>query len=217
MKKLKSKQLTAGFTLIETLVIAIIIGVLAAIATPSWIRFINQQRINTANDAILRAIQDTQREAKTRKLDYSISFRNIITPQGTVPQFNIYPDNPNINLTPSPPPNNWQNLNKDLDLKPGEVILGTNLRTNPNDRNKAITNDEYASSSNQTINFDHRGILHPITKPELGNQGLNNQGLIITVAIPQANNPLQPITSTVRCVKVKTLLGALQTESDDSC
>lgn len=52
----------------------VVIGILAAIAAPSWITFTNRQRVNAANDAVLSALQDAQRDAKRTKRSYSVSF-----------------------------------------------------------------------------------------------------------------------------------------------
>ncbi|NEP29368.1 prepilin-type N-terminal cleavage/methylation domain-containing protein, partial [Moorena sp. SIO3I6] len=62
----------AGFTLLELIVVILLVGILSAIAAPSWLAFVNRQRVNKVNERVLSAIQEAQREAKKKKLSYSV-------------------------------------------------------------------------------------------------------------------------------------------------
>ncbi len=55
-----------GFTLIEVLVVVVFAGILTAIAAPSWLGFVNNQRINSSQTKIFQAIKSAQSEAKVR-------------------------------------------------------------------------------------------------------------------------------------------------------
>ena len=52
----EAPQKNRGFTLIELLVVIIIIGALSAIAAPSWLAFINRQRVNKVNEATFTSL-----------------------------------------------------------------------------------------------------------------------------------------------------------------
>jgi|694.fasta_scaffold13897_20 prepilin-type N-terminal cleavage/methylation domain-containing protein len=61
-----------GFTLIEVLSVAVLVGILSAIAAPSWISFTEEQKLNSEADKVLRAIKiaqsESKRESNTKKL-----------------------------------------------------------------------------------------------------------------------------------------------------
>lgn len=82
-----------GFTLIEVLVVAVMIGILSAIAAPGWISFTNNQRVRTSQSQIYSSFRDVFSTAKTKKSNYIIYFRNF---EGTG-QYLIYPQTANLN------------------------------------------------------------------------------------------------------------------------
>lgn len=195
-----------GFTLIETIIVVVMVGILGAIAAPSWINFINQRRVSAANDAVSRMLQDAQREAKNQKLSYSVSFKT--DNRNKSPNFALH----RADVTDSTKWQ-WQSLVKNLEIKAGQVILGTNL----SGENTASSSLTYGLTTIQTITFDHNGNLK--TNTGLENQELlGNKGLIVAVAQPQSANSTLAINSTMRCVKIKTLLGALQIgKTEEEC
>jgi Tfp pilus assembly protein FimT len=59
---------TAGFTLIQMVVVVAIVGILGAIAGPSWISYGQNRRASAAQDQLLQAIRLAQSEAlRTRQ------------------------------------------------------------------------------------------------------------------------------------------------------
>ncbi|MGQ4647668.1 prepilin-type N-terminal cleavage/methylation domain-containing protein [Lyngbya aestuarii] len=199
----------SGFTLLEIIVVVLIIAILSAITAPSWFGFLSQRRANAASEAVWSSLQRAQSEAKRRKLSYSVSFR---TDNG-VPQVATYlakDQMGNIIDPGSLAANSWEALGKDFQLQPGQVVLGTNLTG----ENQGDDNLEYAKNApqKQTITFDYQGNLDPQS-----NLNIPDKGLIIAVAVPQPGNNDEAITSTQRCVKVKTIIGSMQTGKGEEC
>nr|WP_290223429.1 hypothetical protein [Trichocoleus desertorum] len=163
------------------------IGVLAAIAAPSWLTFVNRQRVIAGQDQVLGALQETQREAKRQKRSYSVSFRN----QNRVPQYAIAP------AGTADTSKDWKNLLSSDNIKPGQLLVYTNLQS----ENKKVASPGTITPTGD-ITFDYRGVL-----PRDADTGLQ-----IAVAIPQRDNLTQPIDGTKRCVTVKTILGNMEAE-----
>ena len=174
------------------LVVVLIIGVLAAIAAPGWLGFVSQRRVNAASDVVLRTIQEAQSQAKNKKVSYSVAFKIPANPQAEAPQIAVYPTK-DANGNYIDPDNlddiSWRNLGGDLEIRPGQIILQTNLDRENNNPSPAVSDEDI-------ITFDYTGALP--TGSDI------DPPLTITVAAPQGTNP-NP--STKRCVKVTTLLG----------
>ena len=195
-KRLHSQQ-DAGFSLIEVLTVVVMIGVLSAIATPSWFAFVNRQKVNKANDAVLAALQEAQREAKNKKLSYTVSFQKNPTTQNV--EVAVYNTN-----TGSP---TWKPLGADIGVSSNILLLGANL----SGENTANSTVSYPPSSTPTkITFDYMGAL-TLPPPNFGTPiapSTEPPGLKIVVALPSSTNSTLA-SSLKRCVIVKTLLGSM--------
>jgi prepilin-type N-terminal cleavage/methylation domain-containing protein len=187
-------QQNTGFTLMEVLVVVVMIGILSAIASPSWLAFAKRQGVSKANDAILAALQEAQRQAKNKKTSYSVSFIS----NSNIPQIAVYP----VGITPT-----WRNLGGDLGIDSKQILMGTNLSA----ENTAGTSVSYNSTTQVTITFDYMGTL---PKADFGST--EPSGLKLIVATPKAGSTTQA-SGFKRCVIVKTLLGSMLTAKDKDC
>ena len=174
----KYKKCDAGFTLTEAIVVAIIIGVLSAIAAPSWVAFVDNRRLSIAQDQILRSLQAAQSNARRDKVTWQASFRE----NNGVAQWIVLPASTN------PMAVTWQNL--DAAIRIVDPIVNAN------------------DPDGTTLEFDPNN--------NLWRMQFNYRG--------EANSPLGKIAIATRnsgqrwsCVKVATLLGALQSASDENC
>lgn len=208
-----SKQVMqeAGFTLIEVLVVVIMVGVLAAIVAPSWLAFVNKQQVNKANDVILGAVQEAQREAKKTKRSYSVSFRT----NNNIPQIAIHP---NSVTASSLSDDRWKSLGADMEISSKKLLLGTNIDTE-NAVNTSNTSVSYNLSTPKTITFDYMGNLPNANFgaiPTGSTTSSEAPGLKVVVAVPVPGNPTQA-SGIKRCVILQTLIGGMRTEKNTEC
>ncbi|MEG5173554.1 GspH/FimT family pseudopilin [Microcoleus sp. B3-D7] len=113
-KNTASRKGDQGFTLLEVLVIALIIGILSSIAAPSWEAFINRQRVRTVNDRVFQSLRLAQSEAKRTKSSVTVTFDTTVDP-------------PTVTfLPPLATGGSTQTLDGGGEIKPGTIALTVN-------------------------------------------------------------------------------------------
>ena len=110
MQRQLPRRSNHGFTITEALIVVLIIGILSAIAIPSWLAFLNILRLNTAQDQVYSAMREAQSNAKRDKLTWQASFRETSVAGKNILQWVIHP------ATITPPSGSWNNLDPNIQL-----------------------------------------------------------------------------------------------------
>ncbi|WP_293335461.1 Tfp pilus assembly protein FimT/FimU [Microcoleus sp. CAWBG58] len=118
-QKTRSRKGDNGYTLLELLIVVILLGVLASIAAPGWLGFINRQRVRTVNDRVFQSLRLAQSEAKRTKSPVTITFSGPPVNDPPIVTFN----------PPLPTGGQTQTLNAGGEIKPGTIALSTNVTT----------------------------------------------------------------------------------------
>ena len=186
MIKTRRKPST-GFTLIEILVVLIIIGVLFAIAAPSWTALMNRQRVGTIREQAVQVIREAQNKARLTRVPQAVVFDNdngAIVPRAAIVARSVNPagdiiDFPMADLTTI---KNWQTLGGG-DVKAGAIDFST----------------APSAAKNQLL-FDGNGAIEQTSISK------GQTDAIFVVKIKPKNASAQ----TYRCVVVPTLLGSIR-------
>ena len=195
MRKKVSSSLNQGFTFTEIVFTVVVIGIIIAIISPSWLGFIARQQLRVSNNTIYWAMQNARSQARAERVSWQVTFRinsdkNKI--QYTIHSAEIMP----IHLSESL----WQDLPDGIEIDLDETTL---LKIDP------ITNNVKRSQTGyyRTI-FNYKGCPVYWATDECTQTSLRAKGRMTIKH--------QFLEDQRRCVIVSTLIGALRTAKDVS-
>jgi type II secretory pathway pseudopilin PulG len=192
-KTLKGRTTTpaAGFTMIEALIILLIIGIFSAIVGPSWLMFINNQRLKLSLDRAYWAMELAQSNAKRDKIAWQASFKEVEeNVQVAVHQADIAPA--------QVPAHQWKNLEPQIQIDTDETTV---LQVNE-------SNQQKQNGTIRRVMFNYRGCPvsrsdHDCTQTSIAAKG--------TLTLYHPN-----LTNSQRCIIISTLLGHKRTSKRQS-
>jgi len=171
---------TAGFTLVEMLVVVIMVGIMAAIMVPTWNAFATRQRLSTARDRASQYIRQVQSDARQSRIPRIVA----LDPNSGSPRIASSP----YTLNTTPPAfsafNNWTSL--------GEGLTAGMIRMSVVDTTKA---------SVKYVAFDGNGLITGTPDASVAPK----LPVYVTVADGKTSD-----SKSNRCVILDSLIGGLR-------
>ena len=187
-KKLQGRATTpaAGFTMIETLIIILILGIFSVLVAPSWLMFINNQRLKVSLDRAYSAMELARSNAKRDKIAWQASFKQVgENVQVAVHQADIPPA--------QVPANQWENLEPQIQIDTQETTV---LQVNEN-------NEQKENGTIRRVIFNYRGCPVSRSDHDCTQTSIRAKGTL-TLYHPNLRN-------SQRCIIISTLLGHKRT------
>ncbi|MEP6520707.1 transcriptional regulator [Microcoleus vaginatus DQ-U2] len=177
--------------MIELLIIILIIGIFSAIVTPSWLMFINNQRLKASLDRAYSAMELAHSNAKRDKISWQASFKEV----GENVQIAVHP----ADISPAQvPASQWKNLEPQIKIDPDETTV---LQVNE-------SNEQKTNGPIRRVMFNHRGCPVSRSDHDCTLTSIRAKGTL-TLYHPNLKN-------SQRCIIISTLLGHKRTSQRQS-
>mgnify|MGYP006421806469 CR=1 FL=1 len=108
---------TRGFTIVEILIVTVIVGILAAVAIPSWMRFTAVSKLKTAQNRAYWVMRTAQAKAKAEGVTWQASFRTHTVDGEELVQLAVHP------ASQKPTNASWQNLPNSVQIDDETTLL----------------------------------------------------------------------------------------------
>lgn len=105
---------SAGFTLLEMMIVLVIIGILGAIAAPSWNRFRAERQTTMARDELHQGLRQAQAASLAQRSSWRFSLRQ----QTNHWEWAVHPDTQNASDVEA-----WQSLDANVLLEASDTTL----------------------------------------------------------------------------------------------
>ncbi|MCW5313727.1 prepilin-type N-terminal cleavage/methylation domain-containing protein [Nostoc sp. KVJ3] len=194
VKNLLSKDSSSGFTLLESLVVILLIGILATVGIPSWLTFVNIRRLETSQNQVYYAMRQAQSQATKDKLTRQVSFRI----QNGVVQWAVHEAESGQFVSDAVRNNSsiWYELEANIRIDKEENNKGK----------KETTLRKHTSEQVWRVLFNYQGCPIYEVGDECTSTSLRTLGQITLYS--------QNDVKAKRCVYVSTILGAIKTGND---